>query len=303
MWRQLPVQLFNRGINATKDNLSPTSLVSLCLSPEKNKKFLSSQCLKSRDDMAAAVGDGAASAAGDSELESPARTKKDLYEARIEEFERVLSAEVIDLNALRKLALGGVPECRPGDVYSLRARTWKILLGHLSKDTKTWGESQRKRRRRYAEFCEEFMVDPTKVAAESDATDANGAASRNREGSLSTSQVDDDPLSTKSDSVWNKYFADNEVKDQIARDVDRTHPDIHFFNNQVGDDLLRHSLASCLRCSLSICLSLSLTFSLYCWCAHHIAGRIQRCPQGVHEAYPLCLRQAQPWTQVCAGNE
>lgn len=94
MWRQLPVQLLNRGINATKDNLSPPSLVSLCLSPEKNKKFLSSQCLKSRDDMAAAVGDGAASAAGDSELESPARTKKDLYEARIEEFERVLSAKL-----------------------------------------------------------------------------------------------------------------------------------------------------------------------------------------------------------------
>ena len=61
---------------------------------------------------------------------------------------------------------------------------------------------------------------------------------RAREGSLSTSQVDDDPLSTKSDSIWNNYFKDNEVKDQIERDVDRTHPDIHFFNNQVGSELV-----------------------------------------------------------------
>lgn len=46
--------------------------------------------------------------------------------------------------------------------------------------------------------------------------------------------MDDDPLSTRSDSVWNNFFKDNEVKDQIARDVERTHPDMHFFNGE-GD--------------------------------------------------------------------
>lgn len=165
---------------------------------------------------------------------APTPSKKELYEERIKAFERALSADVIDVKNLRALAMGGVPETKPGDAFSLRARTWKILLGYLPEDRAKWADCLSKKRKQYAEFCEEFLVDPTKVAAEADGSDPNGAMARNREGSLSTSQVDDDPLSTKSDSVWNKYFADNEVKDQIARDVDRTHPDIRFFNNQDG---------------------------------------------------------------------
>ncbi|QDZ19806.1 Rab-GTPase-TBC domain-containing protein [Chloropicon primus] len=180
------------------------------------------------------IGEGAVEGEGDAPA-APVKTKKELYEERIKEFERALSAKVIDVKGLRKLAMGGIPEAKPGDAFSLRARTWKILLGHLPKDTSDWGEVQAKKRKQYAEFCEEFLLDPTKVTASAD--NDGDALARNREGSLSTSQVDDDPLSTKSDSVWNKYFADNEVKDQIARDVARTHPDIHFFNNQDGSSL------------------------------------------------------------------
>ena len=168
-----------------------------------------------------------------------APSKKELYEARIREFEEELSRPVVDLNALRRLAMGGIP-----DQKGFRARTWKILLGYLPEEQSSWEQVLDSKRKQYADFCDEFIVDPSQQM-----TTQAEANSRNREGSLSTSQVEDDPLSTKSDSVWNKYFKDNEVKDQIARDVDRTHPDIHFFNNSDGSsDLHKH----CMRRTLFV---------------------------------------------------
>ena len=131
---------------------------------------------------------------GEGEAPAPARTKAELYEDRIKDFAEVLSAEVIDVKRLRKLAMGGIPETKPGDAFSLRARTWKVLLGHLSEDTTKWRKSQEKKRKQYADFCEEFLLDPAKIAAESDGGNPSDAAARNREGSLSTSHVDDDPL-------------------------------------------------------------------------------------------------------------
>lgn len=41
---------------------------------------------------------------------------------------------------------------------------------------------------------------------------------------------DDHPLSTSDSSQWRVFFADAEIRDQIHRDVERTHPDLHFFS-------------------------------------------------------------------------
>jgi hypothetical protein len=41
---------------------------------------------------------------------------------------------------------------------------------------------------------------------------------------------DDHPLALSSGSKWNTFFKDNEIKEQIDRDVMRTHPDMHFFS-------------------------------------------------------------------------
>jgi hypothetical protein len=199
--------------------------------------------------------EGSEAFAGSMEEAKP--TKKELYELRLKEFEDVLSRPVVNVAALRRLAMGGIP-----DGKGFRARAWMVFLGYLPEESSKWKEALASKRKQYADFCEEFIVNPSKqnqggqeASGKTHHGEGEGEAEteaeegRNSEGSLSTSHVDDDPLSTKSDSVWNKYFKDNEVKDQIARDVDRTHPDIHFFNNQDGSSALHKQ---CMRRTLFV---------------------------------------------------
>lgn len=49
---------------------------------------------------------------------------------------------------------------------------------------------------------------------------------------LSRSQIThgEHPLSLGKTSIWNQFFQDTEIIDQIDRDVKRTHPDMHFFS-------------------------------------------------------------------------
>lgn len=43
-------------------------------------------------------------------------------------------------------------------------------------------------------------------------------------------EVEDHPLSINEGSKWKEHFQDAEIKEQIDRDVMRTHPDMHFFS-------------------------------------------------------------------------
>ena len=40
---------------------------------------------------------------------------------------------------------------------------------------------------------------------------------------------EDHPLSTNEESKWNMYFADQEVWEEINKDIKRTRPDMSFF--------------------------------------------------------------------------
>ncbi|URD90928.1 TBC [Musa troglodytarum] len=55
---------------------------------------------------------------------------------------------------------------------------------------------------------------------------------------------DEHPLSLGKTSVWNQFFQDTEIIEQIDRDVKRTHPDMHFF---CGDTSLAKSNQEALR--------------------------------------------------------
>uniref|UniRef100_A0A6M2EXL2 Rab-GAP TBC domain-containing protein n=1 Tax=Populus davidiana TaxID=266767 RepID=A0A6M2EXL2_9ROSI len=52
------------------------------------------------------------------------------------------------------------------------------------------------------------------------------------------------PLSLGKSSIWNKFFQDSEIIEQIDRDVKRTHPDMHFF---CGDSSFAKSNQEALR--------------------------------------------------------
>jgi len=146
------------------------------------------------------------------------------YGDRVAKFTEVLAAEVIDLSRLRALARDGVP-----DTDGLRALTWKLLLGYLPPDTSKWNSLLMKKRAEYEEFCEELIVRP---GSEDGSARNADAAEEPLEGALAAVDVthDDHPLSQGSTSVWNAFFRDVEVMEQIERDVMRTHPDMHFFS-------------------------------------------------------------------------
>ncbi|RXH78991.1 hypothetical protein DVH24_034198 [Malus domestica] len=56
-------------------------------------------------------------------------------------------------------------------------------------------------------------------------------------GLLSRSEIPhgEHPLSLGKSSVWNQFFQDKEIIEQIDRDVKRTHPDMHFFSGDSQD--------------------------------------------------------------------
>ena len=125
----------------------------------------------------------------------------------------------IDMANLRALARGGLPDSPP----SARAAAWKLLLGYLPADTAAWERVLASKRGEYAQFVDDFAAPA--------AAPAHAATE------------DDHPLSSAPDSAWATHFQattkDAELVAQIARDVERTHPDLAFFAG-AG---VRHALA------------------------------------------------------------
>jgi hypothetical protein len=52
---------------------------------------------------------------------------------------------------------------------------------------------------------------------------------------LPRESCDDHPLSLDAGSRWRTFFQDNEILEQITRDVMRTHPDMHFFTGDTEE--------------------------------------------------------------------
>eukprot|EP00850_Spirogloea_muscicola_P001952 SM000007S20912 [mRNA] locus=s7:924735:927529:+ [translate_table: standard] len=159
-------------------------------------------------------------------------------EDRIASFEAELSRDTIQLAALQALAWDGIPEDG-----SLRST---LLLRYLPVQRETWAAELRKKRAEYAQFQAELMVNPSEISRR---RAEEGGAERDTgmeevEGALRRLDVsnDDHPLSTGTTS-------DNELVEQIERDVLRTHPDMPFFNS--GDSNAEANKAS-LRRSLFI---------------------------------------------------
>ncbi|KAK6122878.1 hypothetical protein DH2020_043404 [Rehmannia glutinosa] len=125
--------------------------------------------------------------------------------------EFVLSRKVINMGELRRLASQGIP-----DGAGIRATVWKLLLGYLPSDRSLWPSELAKK---------EIMRRLEKSSLENYEPDSS-------KGFLSRSEIThgEHPLSLGKSSIWNQFFQDAEIIEQIDRDVKRTHPDIHFFS-------------------------------------------------------------------------
>ncbi|TYJ42661.1 hypothetical protein E1A91_A03G103500v1 [Gossypium mustelinum] len=118
-----------------------------------------------------------------------------------------LSKKVVNFRELRRIASQGIP-----DGAGIRSTVWKLLLGYLPPDHLQWSSELAKKRSEYKQFKEELLMNPV----------THG----------------EHPLSLGESSIWNQFFQDTEIIEQIDRDVKRTHPDMHFFS---GDSPLAKS--------------------------------------------------------------
>ncbi|KDD75243.1 Rab-GTPase-TBC domain-containing protein [Helicosporidium sp. ATCC 50920] len=136
-----------------------------------------------------------------------------------EMFQRALAAPVVDLDELRDLVRAyGLP-----DETKLRPVVWQLLLNYLPESQKDRASFVAAKRAEYAQFCQELVRDASSLTASPAATPCSSSSD------LPRRVQQDHPLSSHQDSSWNAFFADAATQEQIARDVDRTHPDLHFF--------------------------------------------------------------------------
>mmetsp|Transcript_4707 Transcript_4707/g.8028 ORF Transcript_4707/g.8028 Transcript_4707/m.8028 type:complete len:231 (-) Transcript_4707:789-1481(-) len=124
---------------------------------------------------------------------------------------RCLNEEEIDLDTLRKLTFTGIPTCITG----LRPVVWRLLLGALPAKTADWKSSLEDNFETYENFQKELIVKPKIQKEEAEAKEKQ--------------RILDHPLSTSQSSVWNTFFKDQEIWDEIEKDVKRTRTDMHFF--------------------------------------------------------------------------
>ncbi|CAH1394609.1 unnamed protein product [Nezara viridula] len=132
------------------------------------------------------------------------------YRARIKEFEDVINEEEIDLYKLKSICFNGIPEEQVN-----RALCWRLMLNYLPHDRRCWNDVLVMKRKLYAQFVDEMIVNP--------------GASCNESGKIVDVTMSDHPLSCSPDSLWDAFFKDNEVLLQIDKDVRRLCPDISFF--------------------------------------------------------------------------
>lgn len=150
-------------------------------------------------------------------------------DVRQAQFYSEISKKVINLAELQRLASQGIP-----DVGGLRATVWKLLFGYLPRNHDQWESELRKKRSQYAAFKEELLVNPSEVTRRMDEAIGQSIDKDRDNGSGMLRRLEithgEHPLSLGESSVWNQFFQDTETIEQIERDVNRTHPDMHFFS-------------------------------------------------------------------------
>ncbi|KAL8486873.1 hypothetical protein ACS0TY_023532 [Phlomoides rotata] len=153
-----------------------------------------------------------------------------------------LSRKVMNMGELRRLASEGLP-----DGSGIRAVVWKLLLGYLPPDRSLWPSEFAKKRSQYKHFNEELMINPSDITRRLEkASLEKNEPDDGSQGFLSRSEIshEEHPLSLGKSSIWNQFFQDAEIMEQIDRDVKRTHPDLQFFS---GDSTFAKSNQEALR--------------------------------------------------------
>ncbi|XP_030922804.1 TBC1 domain family member 13-like isoform X3 [Quercus lobata] len=143
-----------------------------------------------------------------------------------------ISKKVVNMRELRRIASQGIP-----DTAGIRSTVWKLLLGYLPLDRSLWPSEMAKKRSQYKQFKDELLMNPSEVTRRMDKFKSCEKEDSKCESRclLSRSEIThgEHPLSLGKTSIWNQFFQDTEIIEQIDRDVKRTHPDMHFFSGDL----------------------------------------------------------------------
>ncbi|KAL1561598.1 TBC1 domain family member 13-like [Salvia divinorum] len=152
-----------------------------------------------------------------------------------------LSRKVIIMGELRRLASEGIP-----DGAGIRSIVWKLLLGYLPPERSLWASELAKKRSQYKHFKEDLLISPSDITRRLEKSSHEKNEPDGSPGFLSRSEIThgEHPLSLGQSSIWNQFFQDAEILEQIDRDVNRTHPGINFFS---GDSAFAKSNQEALR--------------------------------------------------------
>ncbi|KAJ3675717.1 hypothetical protein LUZ60_004759 [Juncus effusus] len=148
------------------------------------------------------------------------------------EFTAALAQKVVNIGELQRLACQGIPD------PNMRPTVWKLLLGYLPNDHALWPYELEKKRSQYNAFRDELLVNPSEITRRMEEKDGMKEKDKNSDdegsGFLSRSKIPhgEHPLSLGETSVWNQYFQESEIVEQIDRDVKRTHPEMPFFSGE-----------------------------------------------------------------------
>ncbi|KAM0929422.1 hypothetical protein ACQ4PT_001511 [Festuca glaucescens] len=122
----------------------------------------------------------------------------------------------------------------------------QLLLGYLPTERSLWPYELEKKRSQYSAYKDEFLLNPSEKLRRIEESKLSRKKELNveRNGLLPRLEVtnEEHPLSSGKSSLWNQYFQESEILEQIDRDVKRTHPDISFFSVKSNQESLRRIL-------------------------------------------------------------
>ena len=140
----------------------------------------------------------------------------------------IIQKPVVDVLQLRAVVLSqGLP---PQDVCapSLRAVVWRLLLGTLPPVRAEWGDTLHRQRAIYDQYVAELVQEPELVSYLR--CGASPSSARSGEGPVERRRAEDHPLALMdSPSMWRRYWSDQDIFDQVNKDVFRTRPSMADF--------------------------------------------------------------------------
>ncbi|KAE9556205.1 hypothetical protein FO519_000544 [Halicephalobus sp. NKZ332] len=126
-----------------------------------------------------------------------------------------LLSNLNDFEKIRRIAIQGGLRDSP-----MRTLYWRIMLGCIPLDYNQWKKTLDHDREIYENYKKDNFSDPDQ--------DVFGL-------SLDVNN----PLSLVSESPWNRYFVDENLKELIEKDVNRTFPEIKFFTDTGVRDMMK----------------------------------------------------------------